>query len=328
MCCKQYPEKYSIKMWQQDPASTNAPTERSSVTINSLNDKLYIFGGESSFRQPSGNEMFIYDINNKQWTVVKNETSPSPRLAHSSVILDNKIFVYGGRDSDGKDLDDLYIFDTDTLNWNLSNSSTNTPGLRSYHSAAAIESRNSFYVFAGCGTSGRLNSLYQFDANVDSWNEVNTSGDVPSVRGGPGFSSIGDNLLYVYAGFNGQEMNDLYFIDLRDGKWRNITDSATGEKPEPRSVHAMCSLGTDIFVFGGEGAPSQTGHEGAGSYLNDAYLFNTETNEWRSITAADSERPSKRGWLSCTNVGKDQVVLFGGFNGESRFNELNWFTRQ
>jgi hypothetical protein len=55
----------------------------------------------------------------------------------------------------------------------------------------------------------------EFDAQRDQWTELTAKrGHAPSVRGGTGFSSAGDSLLYVFGGFNGKELyGDLHVFE-------------------------------------------------------------------------------------------------------------------
>lgn len=71
--------------------------------------------------------------------------------------------------------------------------------------------------------------------------------------------------------------NDLYCFDTSKSEWLRV--EAKGVLPEPRSFHAMVSVGSNLYVFGGCGTKGR---------LNDLHRFNTEALEWEQMpTSAD-----------------------------------------
>ena len=139
---------------------------RSSHTANIINNKLYIFGGENQPRVPIDNNLLIFDIDQNKWQIHvtnsqnENKTDlPLSRLGHSSCSLENKLYIFGGRNSismDDSSLNDLYEFDTSTSKWcKLESRNQNEPEKRSYHSMCALE--NKIYIFGG--KKRRKNSL-------------------------------------------------------------------------------------------------------------------------------------------------------------------------
>jgi hypothetical protein len=125
----------------------------------------------------------------------------------------------------------------------------------------------------GCSAAGRQN-LWCYDPETSTWTEMPSAG-APSARGGPAVVAT-ESEIYVFYGFNGTELSDIFALDVNTGSWREVT--TTGDIPSPRSVHAAAYLGNrQLFLWGGEGSPSGLGHEGAGKHFGDGFILNLDT---------------------------------------------------
>jgi len=61
---------------------------------------LYVFGGNEEKLSEAFNELWRLDLENFTWTQCKCRGDiPSPRLRHKSVIVKNKMYIFGGRDN-------------------------------------------------------------------------------------------------------------------------------------------------------------------------------------------------------------------------------------
>ena len=75
------------------------PTSRSFFSVNTYNQKLYLFGGLNS---KYNNDMWCYSFNNKRWSLLNNSSSDAPveRYGHTAVIMEHYIVIYGGVPND------------------------------------------------------------------------------------------------------------------------------------------------------------------------------------------------------------------------------------
>jgi N-acetylneuraminic acid mutarotase len=90
---------------------------------------------------------------------------------------------------------------------------------------------NKLYVFGGCAENSRMNDLYSFDVTCNRW-ERQPNHDVMEARGGAGLVAVG-GCVYVIAGFNGREMNDVHKFDTVTKLW---TTMSFQKSLSPRSV--------------------------------------------------------------------------------------------
>jgi hypothetical protein len=67
------------------------------------------FGGTDG--QYHYNDTWAFDINTRKWSELQCiGFIPSPREGHGAALVDDVVYVFGGRGVDGKDLGDLAAF--------------------------------------------------------------------------------------------------------------------------------------------------------------------------------------------------------------------------
>lgn len=308
------------------------PLSRSSHGISFFKNKLYLFGGENVARVPIGSELHCLDVSDKsnlEWksVAVSEGMIPSPRVAHSQAIVNDTIYIFGGRQGvhmSEAPLNDMYRIklSEEVLFWEKVEAKGDIPSERSFHgmcSGKSLSGNDAIFIFGGCGASGRLNDVYMLDVISLEWTKL-PSFDKISGRGGASFF-YSNNFLYVVCGFIGSETNDAYSLNLETKSWRE--EKITG-KFRPRSVCAHTSIdvsGTNyLAIFGGEVNPSEKGHEGAGGFANDLLLLpiSSATGELETVVEAEllGSSVSSRGWTMMTpdNEGS-KLYIYGGLTG-------------
>lgn len=236
-----------------------------------------------------------------------------------------------------------------------------SPPPRSFHSMGAAG--NQLFVFGGCGASGRRNDLWAFDTATATWTELSADGDAaaPCPRGGPVLVAVppareddGGLRLCVLGGFNGAELADCWVFDVTRHCWNATTpeDDNGGAAPDAarmplaRSVfgaavhgaHSGWSCGHEghVVVFGGEVAPSDKGHAGAGNFTAALSCLGLAADGARggwhelhggsSCCAAQSGVATPRGWFAATAVpalSGGVLAVHGGLGADNqRLNDL------
>ena len=73
---------------------------------------------------------------------------------------------------------------------------------------------NLLYVFGGCDVKMKCyNDLHMYDTNTGEWKRLNSTGVIPSVRGGASLLALGTN-LYLFGGSDrGICYSDLFIYD-------------------------------------------------------------------------------------------------------------------
>lgn len=304
------------------------PGARSSHAIAVVGKKAYVFGGELTPRVPVDNKLHVFDLDDLTWSIAEvTGDVPPPRVGVTMAAVGGTIYVFGGRDAEHKELNELYSFDTSSNRWALLSSGETGPAHRSYHSVAADDHR--IYIFGGCGVTGRLNDLWAYDVNDDRWVGFPKPGESCRGRGGPGLVVSGDKIWVIY-GFSGVELDDVHCFDPVSGEWALI--ETTGEKPTPRSVFSTVGIGKYAILYGGEIDPSDQGHLGAGMFSGEVFALDTDTGMWKKWEdLADTDHhPGPRGWCAFSAAqqqGKDGLLVYGGNSPTNeRLNDIFFFT--
>jgi len=149
----------------------------------------------------------------------------------------------------------------------LSNISTTTPNMTRYSHSRCRYGNDKFIIYGGYNGS-ILNDINIYDANTETWSSVPVT-DTTQGRFGSGITVYQDK-LYVFAGNNTSSgtTNTMYSVDLVTGVWTTLTTTNT---PASRSHVRMCTIGSIIYVWGGEGYSS-------------FYSFNPVTNAFTTLT--------------------------------------------
>jgi Galactose oxidase, central domain len=82
---------------------------RNFVQVLFFTDGLSSFGGTDG--QYHYNDTWAFDISTRKWSELQCiGFIPSPREGHAAALVDDVVYVFGGRGVDGKDLGDLAAF--------------------------------------------------------------------------------------------------------------------------------------------------------------------------------------------------------------------------
>ena len=125
--------------------------------------------------------------------------------------------------------------------------------------------------------------------------------------------------MYIYGGCSSSNtaFNDLYLLDLREGRW--IRPRTSGTPPPPKECATLVVYNNkDIVIFGGWCQPARTGINSVAKFFDDLCIFNIVSLSWRSPAVNMEEpRPCKRAGHGACVLGH-KMVVFGGAQRELR----------
>lgn len=221
------------------------PIARSSHTLNVVNDRAYVFGGEVKPREPVSNNVEAFDLPSSEATTAGAQESipprpskeggdvPVARVGHSSAIARGLIFIFGGRggaemaalEEKGR----LWCFDASDKAWTFLDPppGTDYPESRSYHSSTS--DGNAIIIHAGCASGGsRLSDTWAFYLDQGRWSHLADA--PPPTRGGTSICITQDR-LYRFGGFDGKTElgGQIDFMDLPPPQAIPNTSSTTPE---------------------------------------------------------------------------------------------------
>mmetsp|Transcript_10955 Transcript_10955/g.23708 ORF Transcript_10955/g.23708 Transcript_10955/m.23708 type:complete len:211 (-) Transcript_10955:535-1167(-) len=161
--------------------------------VGGSSPRLILQGGEAVARTPidpsaeqsTWSADYSSADNTWKWRSIvpkEGESLPPSRVAHAQAVVNDKVFIFGGRMGimmDEKALNDMWVLDASgdpgMESWSQVRYEGDTPppSARSFHKMVAIGTN--LYVFGGCGASGRMADLHKFDTSTNKWTDLGSS---------------------------------------------------------------------------------------------------------------------------------------------------------
>jgi N-acetylneuraminic acid mutarotase len=200
----------------------------------------------------------------------------------------------------------LYLSKPGCMKWCESKATGAVPSKRFKHTATTVGNQIAFIGGQETDTK-RFNDVVMFDAATEAFTAATIKGDkVPNFSRQT--SCLVNGKVFVFGGFDGYGTNfDLAIMDPHARTWRSVPNSMVRGCPPPsRTNHAAASVGSKMFVFGG----NNNNEAGVYQVLDDLHALDTETMTW-SRPETTGCRPCARSGHSLTAIGH-KLFLFGG----------------
>ena len=267
-----------------------------------------------------------------------NGDVPNPRLGHTMVQMDRKMFVmFGGLDNTRKEGGKispnnqvflLKVSDSGEAHWKeMPCEGMEKPLPRSNHAACKIGSSQMF-VFGGLYSSTqRFNDVHILKCVLNSkkytWSQPpnqklgkkepkNTESKIgaPAPRANHTATFVPNmNKVFIVGGHGGvgysrKAFNDVHTYDVETHEWKK--EDIVGNAPKERGGHTACLLpdGDKIFIYGGWNNSTQ---------FENFYLYDCVKKEWVDLDTPVSE-PCR--WSHCATIvpalPESKLFIFGG----------------
>ncbi|KAG7098999.1 hypothetical protein E1B28_000885 [Marasmius oreades] len=120
-----------------EPSSPERPAKRTGHVCVTHGDRIIVFGGTDG--QYHYKDTWSFDLNTRRWTELKCiGYIPEAREGHAASLVDDVMYVFGGRGVDGKDLGDLAAFKVSNQRWYMFQNMGPAPSGRSGHAMANV----------------------------------------------------------------------------------------------------------------------------------------------------------------------------------------------
>lgn len=154
--------------------SGSAPAPRWGHTLSPVGNRLYMFGGALS---PTicTNDLFLFETGTTLWRELRMKGDcPARRTGHAAAVVGTKVYIFGGKDQQGRLLNDLYILHTSgPARWEQVTGRGVAPAGRMDHALSAVGTR--LFVHGGVvinDPATRASDLHVFDIVTQTWREV------------------------------------------------------------------------------------------------------------------------------------------------------------
>lgn len=288
------------------------PSRRINFTLvaHPFKDELIMFGGEFHDGQKTTvyGDMFSYNLNKKEWTIIKAPRAPPPRCGHQAVVTSTnkgEMWIFGGEFSSPSELQfyhykDLWVYRIGEKKWEKI-VSPGGPSSRSGH--RMIYMKKKLIVFGGFYDNLReckyYNDIHIFNLETYTWHKIECNGNPPVPRSGCIMLPISDKLL-VYGGYSkekvkagverGQIHTDMFLLspeknDQTGLKWKWVLTKQTGLRISPRCGMTAVLVQPHIaYTFGGVFDNIDDDEELQGTFYNDLLSLDLEKFQWHEVT--------------------------------------------
>ncbi|KAI8099531.1 uncharacterized protein BX664DRAFT_354935 [Halteromyces radiatus] len=128
----------------------SAPLPRSNHCSVLFDSKMFVFGGSDNDKL--FNDIWVYDIPLKKWACLSPVGFiPSPRHYCSVSLVNGVIYIHGGKDEKGQELQDLYGFKIKNHCWYMFQNMGQAPSARFGHTMTPIGTK--LYIIGGAHTN-------------------------------------------------------------------------------------------------------------------------------------------------------------------------------
>ena len=142
--------KSSKAQWEMvEPLNNFKPPPLTNHSMSIYKSKIYIFGGVYNNERVS-NDLWCYDAIVNKWSQIPTTGCiPAPVNEHSSCIVNDKLYIYGGNDFSGVIYETLHVLDLHTLVWSKLIEGADGPGPRCGHSMTYLQKFNKLVIMGG-----------------------------------------------------------------------------------------------------------------------------------------------------------------------------------
>jgi N-acetylneuraminic acid mutarotase len=214
-----------------------------------LGPRIYLIGGFDTTTNVPVAQVLVYDTATHRWS--EAAPLPRPRGGHAVAVLEGRIHVIGGGNSEST-IPDHSVYDPATDQW-----SSLAPLPRSMGSPAAVVHEGSLYSIGGRSGLEDFGDVWRYDSTADRW----VAGPAIAARGTHGaISACGS--IYVFGGESQPQrrvLADVLRLDRASNSW-----VALAPLPTPRNFARTVLFQDGILVVGGSLEPGSS-HSSTGS---------------------------------------------------------------
>ena len=178
-----------------------------------LGSSVYLFAGYYTSSKTISNSLQVLNLKTSEFKILnENILMPKARISHSLVLINHKLYLFGGINS-GVVFNDIWIFDFSNFTWQGISAKGAIPLGRYSHAAGA--SGDAFVIWGGKDLSGFRDDIFIFNSITQTWTELFPSS---ALKPRPAYGAcmvFRSPLVYLYGGVVDSDIsNELWKYDL------------------------------------------------------------------------------------------------------------------
>ena len=250
------------KNWKM-PVGVPITSDKQGVAIGSV---IYIFGG-SFLHEDMLWKLIMSTYDSFQWRRIQIEDvtkTPSRRDGHCAWQYEDKMWIFGGQGSPPNNFINKhghFVVNPNRPVWN--------------------------------------NQLLSFDPSIQTWEDVQYYGDIPSPRA-CGAAAITNHQVWLYGGYDSNYGNlyDFFNLNMHSFVWTKI---GNGRKIRKRFLLTLTPITTNQLVLHSQGLRSNS---------RTTWIIDVQSNTWRKHRECNSILNNS--CTSTTGLNKDVIVITHG----------------
>jgi N-acetylneuraminic acid mutarotase len=279
---------------------TNVPGGRQSHTAVWTGSEMIVWGGTAD---TTGGR---YNPVTNSWTATSTTNAPDFRYYHTAVWTGTVMVVWGGENFDPLNTGGKY--NPSTNSWTAT-STANAPGRRKNHTAVWTGSEMIVWGGSSENNFGELNTGGRYNPISNSWSATTTV-NAPAARTYPTAVWTGSEMI-AWGGsagpFNSVIFNTGGRYNPSSNSWVN---TGTNNAPPGRKYHTAVWTGSEMIVWGGEGAEFPA--------LDTGGKYGPATDEWTATSTTDV--PDGRRVHTAVWTGSEMIVWGGSDENSLQLN--------
>ena len=322
------------------------PSCRIDFSISKFGSKIYLYGGVSS---KIYNELWAYNIDQYKWTqipITENENDePTARKGHTSIIIKDMLFIYGGEIPKEKPYEDLITYNITTNKFYY----PKIPKKRKINQRIGhicVGTNQTFLIQGGMDarTHNIENTAFFYNILGNYWQKLECIGhSLPyriyhcavmvnyyskSSSGLYSFYFPPDDFqegqtrkikyegIYIFGGINEKNnyTNDVFIIKIGHKPCVNLKPKIAGVPPEARIKAKMIFLDNYNFIIIHGGVKTNQ------HFCNDIMVLNLENYNWIRPIISDENNEGKNLMARIEHqifFHAEKLYIFGGLGEES-----------
>ena len=167
------------------------PTPRCEHSAVAVNSRIIYFGGFDG--QKRLKDLYVFDTTTLKWTkpAIQSKRVPGGRSGHKMVFFHNLVWLFGGIDSHGTYLNDIYTLNLEKWQWSSVPIEGKMPAPRAFHSMDVLKTK--IAVFGGYSFSKCHDDVALLDTKKRTWTIVRGE-ELKATAFNAGLGSLGSGL--------------------------------------------------------------------------------------------------------------------------------------